>query len=436
MTLRSKTRTLSYLYGLQKFGIKLGLRNSEQLLAGLDNPHRAFPSVHIAGTNGKGSTSSMIAAVLSAAGYRVGLYTSPHLIDFNERIRINGRNISDSALVRYAEMIRPAVDRCNATFFEATTAIAFRYFADRRVDIAVVETGLGGRLDATNVLTPLVSVITSIGKDHMDVLGDTIAKIAREKGGIIKPGVPCVAGRMPAQAKKVLERIARANSSRMIAVQDSAVDLLPDGTLTLEVPGRTITSVELSLKGTYQKDNAAAALCALNELAGNGFAISDDAIRRGFDNVGRLSGLRARMQIVERRPMLICDVAHNPDAARVLADSIRLIAHRRLHLIFGVMKDKDYRPMIRTLSELGGRFYCVQASIERSLSASDLFAVVTEEGGEAEQCSTIASALRAARAAAHPDDLILVTGSHYIVGEAMSVMKQRKRVRSRGAGKK
>jgi dihydrofolate synthase / folylpolyglutamate synthase len=430
MTMKSKSSALSFLYGLQKFGIKLGLRNIEFLLDALGNPQREFPSVHIAGTNGKGSTSSIIAAVLTAAGYKVGLYTSPHLVDFNERIRIGGRPISDASLIRYANLARPAVEACSATFFEATTAIAFRYFADRRVDIAVVETGLGGRLDATNTLTPLVSVITSIGKDHTEVLGSTIGKIAREKGGIIKPGVPCVLGRMPVAAKKILGKLAGANSSPVISVENIAVDTIPDGTLTVHMPGHRYTSLELSLKGDYQRDNAAAALAAIEQLKGTGFSIPEKAVRTGLRSVERLTGLRARLQVVGRRPMLICDVAHNPDAARVLADAIRTIAHTDVHLIFGVMKDKDFHPMIRSLGAVNPKFYAVEASIERSLPASALRDAIAVEGYEAASYATIEAALKAARKNAAPDDLILVTGSHYVVGEAISALKRRQRGRA------
>ncbi|HLP18145.1 MAG TPA: folylpolyglutamate synthase/dihydrofolate synthase family protein [Bacteroidota bacterium] len=424
MTLRSKSSALSFLYGLQKFGIKLGLRNIRHLCASLGHPETRFSSVHIAGTNGKGSTSSMIAAVLTAAGYKVGLYTSPHLVEFNERIRINGRSISDRSLIRYANLIRPDVEQLGATFFEATTAIAFRYFADNHVDIAVVETGLGGRLDATNVLNPRVSVITSIGKDHTEVLGTTIEQIAREKGGIIKPGIPCVLGRMQTRAKKCLESIARANSSAVLSVEDIAVGLHSDGTLSFETPGHRYISIDLSLKGEFQWGNAAAAIAALEVLKGQGFRIPDADLRIGLSCVGQLTGLKARLQIVRRRPRILCDVAHNPDAARVLAASIAEMAHRTIHIIFGVMKDKDFDPMIQALAALQPKFYAVEASIARSLPAGDLCRALIDAGCDAEAYGTIRSALASAVAHAHADDIILITGSHYVVGEAMVAMKR------------
>ncbi len=420
--MKSKASVLSYLYGLQKFGIKLGLRNSTFLLQTLGHPELDFPSVHVAGTNGKGSTSSMIASMLSAAGYSVGLYTSPHLVDFNERIRVNGKKITDNALIRYAARLQPFIDERCATFFEATTAIAFRYFADRHVDIAVVETGLGGRLDATNVLVPLVSVITTIGMDHTEILGATLGKIAREKSGIIKHGVPCVMGAMPAPAKKVIVRHAAMNSSRVIDVGDITVDECADGSLTFQTTAGRYASIDLSLKGAFQRNNAAAALAAVEIIQEHGFTLSDDAIRTGMHRVHHYTGLEARLQRVGKRPLLICDVAHNPDAIDVLAEAVTAIPHEALHVVFGVMKDKDYRAMIRRLVKLHPKFYAVQASIERSLPARDAAAVITEEGGSVRAYAAIASAIRAARRAASSGDLILVTGSHYIVGDALRAL--------------
>jgi dihydrofolate synthase/folylpolyglutamate synthase len=424
MTMRSKSSVLSYLYGLQKFGIKLGLRNIDLLLGTVGHPEHAFPSVHIAGTNGKGSTSAMIAAMLRAAGFTVGLYTSPHLVDFNERIRINGRPITDATLVRYAALLRPAIDELNGTFFEATTAIAFKHFADRRVDIAVIETGLGGRLDATNVLTPLVSVITTIGKDHTEILGSTIAKIAREKAGIIKPGVPCVMGIVPPAAKKVLCARAEVNSSPIIAVENIIVDEQAEGLLTFTTPARRYASIELSLKGNFQRANAAAAIAAIEVIHAKGFPVSPSALREGLRRVHHFTGIEARLQVITRHPMLICDVAHNPAAVDVLASAIGGIPHAKLHVVMGVMKDKDYRGMIERLVSLHPEFYAVQASIARSLSAGDMAEAITDGGGSVSQYATIAAALRATRRAAAADDLILVTGSHYVVGEAMAVLKR------------
>ncbi len=424
MTRESKASTLTYLYGLQKFGIKLGLRNIESLLDTLGHPERKYPAVHIAGTNGKGSTSSMIASMLRAAGYSVGLYTSPHLVDFNERIRVNGRKIPDAALIRYAARLRPAIDALQATFFEATTAIALQYFSDSGVDIAVLETGLGGRLDATNVVMPLVSVITSIGMDHTEILGTTIGKIAREKAGIIKPGVPCVVGAMPAAAKKILLRRAAANSSPLIDVNTLIVEEHADGSLDVRTPTRRYTAIRLSLKGEFQHANAAAAIAAVEHIAKRGFTIPASSVREGLRHVGRFTGLRARLQIVDRRPLVVCDVAHNPDAMMVLASSITRMPHARLHIVFGVMKDKDYRSMIRSLAALDPEFYTVQASIARSLPAPELALAIAEEGGKGTCFASIESAVNAARRAAAPGDMILVTGSHYIVGEAIGAVKR------------
>lgn len=425
--MESKSSTLAYLYGLQKFGIKLGLRNIRSLLGTLGHPERSYPSVHIAGTNGKGSTSSMIAAMLRAAGYSVGLYTSPHLIDFNERIRVNGKKIPDRELIRYAARLKPQIDELGATFFEATTAIALQYFADRKVDIAVLETGLGGRLDATNVVTPLVSVITSIGLDHTEILGATIGKIAREKAGIIKRGVPCVVGTVPDAAKKILIRRAAANSSPVIDVRDIAVDERRDGSLTFTTAAHRYRSIDLSLKGEFQHRNASAAIAAIEQLGARGVPVRSSAVRDGLERVAALTGIQARLQIVSRRPLVVFDVAHNPDAIAVLARAVRALPHARLHIVFGVMKDKDYRAMIECLAGLDPEFYAVQASISRSLPAAALAAAIHDAGGRGRRYATIGAALRAARRSASAADMILVTGSHYIVGEALAELKNKAR---------
>ena len=429
MPTSSSHATLEYLYGLQKFGIKLGLHNIRAILRSLGHPEKRFPSVHIAGTNGKGSTSSMIASVLTAAGYRVGLYTSPHLIRFNERIRINGKMISNADLVRYTERVRSAVEKNRATFFEVTTAIAFQYFADRAVDIAVIETGLGGRFDATNTITPLVSVITSISKDHTQQLGNTIAAIAAEKGGIIKRRVPCVYGGGNVVAKKVLRTIAAAKQSRFIARRECTAILDAAGgidgeRLTLLTGRAWYEDIYLSLPGAYQRENYATAILALEILGAKGFLVNAAALRGGMGNIARFTGLRGRCECLRREPMMLLDVAHNPDALTRLVASLGAVPYTKLRVVFGVMKDKDYRSMAALLAPLDPIVYVAAPAIERALSASVLTHVLAVKGVRAFAHDSVEAALNAAVEDQKKGEVVLIAGSHYVAGEAMEAWQR------------
>ncbi|MCX6137136.1 MAG: bifunctional folylpolyglutamate synthase/dihydrofolate synthase, partial [Ignavibacteriales bacterium] len=415
---------LEYLYNLQKFGIKLGLLNIRSILRSLGNPEKNFPIVHIAGTNGKGSTSSIIAAALTAAGFRVGLYTSPHLVRFNERIRINGRIISDADLVRYTAAVRASVDARRATFFEATTAIAFQYFSDRAVDIVVVETGLGGRYDATKVVTPLVSVITSIAKDHTEQLGSSITRIAYEKGGIIKRRVPVIYGGTNKTAERELRIIASGKQSRFLLRRTNASILeshpFDNGQqVTLLSPRALYEDVFLSLSGDYQRENFATAILALEILADKGFPCDNKSIRKGMADVSGLSGLRGRCEWLQRRPMVLLDVAHNPDAIRQLVHYLESVRHTGLRIVFGVMKDKDYSEMIRRLAPLRPVVYAVSPSTDRALSVGALSDVLRAEGFHTERYQSVASGVAAALSDQKRGELVLITGSHYVAGEAV-----------------
>ncbi|MDE3056471.1 MAG: bifunctional folylpolyglutamate synthase/dihydrofolate synthase [Bacteroidota bacterium] len=406
--------TLDYLYGLQMFGMKLGLRNIRLLLRSTGNPQNSFPSVHVAGTNGKGSTSSMIAAVLSASGYRVGLYTSPHLIRFNERIRVNGAMISNTDIVRLTNLLRATVDELHATFFEATTAIAFKYFQRQKVDIAVIETGLGGRLDATNVLRPLVAVITTIGKDHTQQLGTTLGKIAFEKGGIIKRGIPCVVGAVPQAALLVLNRIAEGRRSRFIQARHSSA----------------MNNVHLPLLGIHQRENFQTAIAALEELKRCGFHISKESIRRGISRLSQLTGIHGRLEILSRSPLVILDVAHNPDGIKNAVATIQSLGFGKLHLVFGVMKDKDYRIMIRSLSALHPIVYAVQPHMERALEANAIVYEFFQRRCTGRAYASVEDGLTAALKNSKAKEMVLVTGSHYVAGDAWKKWKKKERKNS------
>jgi len=416
--------TLNYLYGLQTFGIKLGLRNIRALLRFCNDPHQRFRSVHIAGTNGKGSTSAMIAAVLQAAGYRTGLYTSPHLLQFNERIRINGRMISDADLVRYTEFFRPKIDATRATFFEATTAIAFKYFADNKVDVAVVETGMGGRLDATNVLVPEVSVITSISKDHTQHLGNSLTRIAIEKGGIIKRGRGCVVGAMSQRPLQELKNIARQRGSELIttenlhaAWEDSGHSGI--GSISMSTAASSFSDLRTPLLGRYQLENIKVAVTALEYLRSREITIPNVAVRRGIEEVHRLTGIRGRFEILRERPLVILDVGHNPSAVAATIGSLAAFSYRKLVLVFGVMKDKDFRSMIRKLASLKPIVFAVQPQIERALSPEVIAEEFRKLKCRARSCNDVGEGIRLAMRTQTKDDLLLVCGSHYVAGEAL-----------------
>jgi len=419
------TQAVAFLYGLQTFGMKFGLRGIRTLLHEAGDPHQTFPAIHVAGTNGKGSTASLIASVLTAAGYRTGLYTSPHLVRVNERIRINGRPISPARLVRLIREIEPAVRRHQSTFFEAMTAIAFRFFAEEKVDIAVVETGLGGRLDATNVLHPLVSVITSIDLEHTQILGNTLREIAREKAGIIKPGTPCICGGLPPEAERTIRSVARQRHVRIVnsrRVRWTARDGGLDGfTADFFRGANTLRRVRVSLAGEHQLANAALALRTIEELrAGRRMAIPERAVREGFFRVRELSGLRGRLEVVRRRPLTIIDVAHNPAAMKSLCRSLAAFGLVPACVVFGVMKDKAYRNMVETLSPLTVRAFVVSARTERTRGAADLRAAFRGAGVPADSYRSVAAGVRAAFRHAQGGLPVVITGSHFVVGEALA----------------
>lgn len=427
--------TLEYLYGLQKFGMKLGLRNIRLLLRSIGNPHESFPSVHIAGTNGKGSTASMIAAVLTASGYRVGLYTSPHLVRFNERIRINGRMISNADIVRCTKLLRPHIEKLNATFFEATTAIAFKYFQEEKVDVAVVETGLGGRLDATNVLCPLVSVITTIGKDHTEQLGKTLEKIAFEKGGIIKRRVPCVIGRVHPAARHVLQKLAERRHAKFFDSQlySKVWNAGPDhifSNIILFTPRAAYLNIRAPLLGDHQLDNIQTAITALEQLVHCGFYISEKSVKYGLAKLTHLTGIHGRLEILSESPVVILDVAHNPDGIKKTVAAIELFDFENLHLVFGVMKDKDYRTMIRTVSKLRPVVYAVQPKMERALETDEIVREFFHHRCISHAFRSVEEGMSAAMKNVKKKEMILVTGSHYVAGDALKVWKKKERKNS------
>ncbi|MBI4547650.1 MAG: bifunctional folylpolyglutamate synthase/dihydrofolate synthase [Ignavibacteriae bacterium] len=425
MNLQEYDKTLHFLYALQRFGIKVGLQDTQMLLKFLGNPERRFPCIHIAGTNGKGSTASMIASILTASGYRTGLYTSPHLITFNERIRIDGKKISDNAIVEYTRVLKPTIQKLRATFFEATTAMAFKYFADREVDIAVIETGLGGRLDATNVVTPILSIITSIGIDHTEHLGGTISKIAFEKGGIIKKSVPCVTATRNPSALSTLKRSARIKRARLIDVDkiSSATILkrsLEGSWLNFTSNSSMYDNLFISLAGDHQVENARLALVAAEVIKTRcgDFTIPRKAIAKGMAEIRTSSGLRGRLDVLRTSPLTIADVAHNPDGIQHVIDAVHKLIGRKLICVFGVMSDKDYGAMISVLASQTRMIVAVQPELERALGANIIVSELHSRGVKAYDGGSVAQGLNIAFNEVRATEVILVTGSHYVVGEA------------------
>jgi len=430
---RSYQETIDYLFALQKHGVKLALANSISLMEIMGNPQGKFRTVHVAGTNGKGSTSACIASILQVAGYRVGLYTSPHLVSFTERIRVNGTSISEADVVDLAQSVRDAYlglkgpdasEAMTPTFFEVTTAIAFRYFADQGVDFAVIEVGMGGRLDSTNVIMPLVSVITNIDLEHTEFLGATLVQIAGEKAGIIKPAVPLVTGAKQPEVINLFEREAKAHGAAVYRLQK---DFRPENC----VPGisqvfdyRGLTSdypgLRLNLVGRHQVDNACLALAAIECLRGAGIAVSESALRSGLEQ----SRWEGRMERVAQRPDIYLDGAHNPASARALAGTIAELkpSHRRLVLVIGILSDKDYHGILAELLPLADHVVVTKPQYSRALDIDVLTREVRNLHASVDAAETVGEAIERSRLRASADDLILVTGSLYVVGDARSFL--------------
>ncbi|MDH4069932.1 MAG: bifunctional folylpolyglutamate synthase/dihydrofolate synthase [Ignavibacteria bacterium] len=414
---------LRYLYSLQHRGMKLGLRNTRALLRMAGNPERDLRCFHVAGTNGKGSTSSFLASILQESGSRVGLYTSPHLVHFSERIRINGRPIPDETIAAYVRRLKPAIESTGATFFEATTCLAFCWFADEGVDLAVIETGLGGRLDSTNVIKPLTSVISTIALDHTHILGSTLRAIAREKAGIIKMGVPCVTSSRDPGVLTTFDRIASARRTRvsragkMLRIIDSH-----SGRFRLHSRSGWETGIiEPGLAGAHQRENARLAVAAVHLWSRrSGGTVSRVAVERGIAHVVRNTGLRGRC---ERAGRFIFDVAHNPEGADALSSSLINQGEGSLVVVIGMMEDKELPGIILPLSRIAYCFVTVTPVTGRALPEKLLRRRIHRLSFRAYRGGSVSAGLRRAAHIAGKERRILVTGSHYVVGSALGQMK-------------
>jgi dihydrofolate synthase/folylpolyglutamate synthase len=425
-------RSLEYLYGLQSHGIKPGLTRTLALLCALDDPHHSMQAFHVGGTNGKGSTAAMMASMLAHQGYRVGLYTSPHLVEFTERIQVNGHPIPAHRVSGLTEKIRQIAETClteEPTFFEATTVMAFVYFAEMAVDFAVVEVGLGGRFDATNVLTPLVSIITTIGLDHQEYLGNTVDAIAREKAGIIKKGAPVVAGRIEPGPLAIVRGMAtdREVSCVVLGQDFDALDL-SSGRFSYRGLRDRYDGLACPLPGRHQLDNAACALAALELAHEKGAAVGEEGIREGLRTV-RWPG---RLECVGRRPDVWLDGAHNPHAAEALASHLKTLsslygpaAKGRLILVVGMMRDKDRRGVMALLTAIPGVSHLIvtRAAHQRAADPWDLARDAAGLGVPITVRSTVNEAFAYARALAGSDDTVCVTGSLLVVGEVKAMLE-------------
>lgn len=409
--------TLTYLFNqvpmFQRIGgaaYKEGLDNTLALDAHFGHPHRQFRTIHVAGTNGKGSVSHTLAAVLQAAGYKTGLYTSPHLVDFRERIRINGIPISKEYVVDFVAQERNFFEPLYPSFFELATAMAFKYFADEQVDVAVIEVGLGGRLDCTNIIQPDLSIITNISFDHVQFLGDTLEKIASEKAGIIKSHTPVVIGETTPETKTVfLAKAAEVDAPIYFAEENDRADY----------PG-----VDFELKGIYQKMNKQTLFTALPLLKEAGYHINEVMVRQGFAHVVELTGLMGRWQKLQDNPTLVCDTGHNVGGIQYVAKQLKQLKCHELHIIIGMVNDKDISGVLALLPK-EARYYFTQASVNRALPAEQLCELATEAGLQGEAYPTVKSAVEAAMKESLPEDFIFVGGSNFIVADFLSMKNER-----------
>lgn len=417
-------------------GFKKGLGNTEALAAALGHPETRFRSVHVAGTNGKGSSSHLLAAVLQSAGYKVGLYTSPHLREFTERIRVNGQELAPDYLVSWVAKHRALFAEVQPSFFEMCVALAFDYFAAEQVDVAVIEVGLGGRLDSTNIITPLVSLITNISYDHQAMLGNTLPEIAGEKAGIIKPGRPVVVSQTQPEVTVVFEKKAQQEGSPLLfadtryaarpATETMVADQASAGVQLVAVyceGQRYLANVELGLLGDYQRLNLPGVLATLDELRAQGFAIPESAVRQGLREVTRLTGLRGRWSIIGQQPLVVADTGHNEAGLRLVLAQLARVPHRHLHLVIGTVNDKDVTKVLALLPREATYYFC-QADIPRALPAEELAALATAQGLTGRAYGPVPAAVAAARAAAAPDDVVFIGGSTFVVAEVPELYEQ------------
>lgn len=384
-----------------KSAFKKDLSNTLKLSAHLNHPEQKFKSIHVGGTNGKGSTSHMLASILQEAGYKVGLYTSPHLKDFRERIRINGQIVSKQFVIGFIKRNKTFLESNNLSFFEMTVGMAFDYFAKQNVDIAIIEVGLGGRLDSTNIITPELSIITNIGFDHMQFLGTTLPEIASEKAGIIKPNIPVVIGETQPETENVFKNKAKENNSEIYFADQLVEEVL-----------------ESDLKGTYQEHNKKTVIQSVTVLRKLGYNISNSNLKKGLLNVVKNSGLQGRWQVLQQEPKIVCDTAHNKEGLSYTMQQLQAESYNNLHIVFGVVNDKDLDSIISLLPKNATYYFC-KPNVQRGLDEDLLKEYFLEKGFTGNSYSSVNEALDAAKLNANTDDLIYVGGSTFVVAEVL-----------------
>jgi dihydrofolate synthase / folylpolyglutamate synthase len=402
--------------------LKKDLHNTLAVCEILGNPQNKFRSVHIAGTNGKGSVSHMLAAILQTAGYKTGLYTSPHLYDFRERIKVNGEMVSESFVIAFTEKMKQHIETIEPSFFEITVAMAFEYFAEQNVDIAIIETGLGGRLDSTNVITPVLSVITNIGWDHMNILGNSLEEIAYEKAGIIKPGIPVVIGEKQDETEAVFKTKAHSQNAEIyfaperFRIIDHKVEHNELSLRVFDVYKNKELVLKPDLAGIYQLKNIPPVLHAVDLMKEKGWKISDENISDGLNNTKQLTGLHGRWEKIGEKPLVILEAAHNVNGVKVMMDHLKQLDYNKLHFIMGTVKDKHPSAML-TLFPTNAAYYFTEADIPRAMNASILQSKAAEHGLMGGIYPDVNAAIMKARTVAGEDDIIIVCGSIFLLAE-------------------
>ena len=407
-------RTLEKLYSRRRFGIRPGVERVRILLERLGNPERSFRSIHVVGTNGKGSTSAFLASILTASGFRTALFTSPHLVSFSERFRIDDREIPQQRLEPLLARVLDAAPE-EATFFEIVTALAALYFSEERVDIAVMEAGMGGRSDATAVLPGMMTVITPISLDHCDFLGTTVEEIAAEKAGIAKPGTPVIIGRQTSEVQKTIaDSLCRANPHLIRADRDFSARWNHGGTLDYSGVHTTLQQLSPGIPGRYQAENAALALAAAETLNMRGMHLPETALRYGISE----AHWPGRLEAVPGNPPLLLDGAHNLAGVMALAEALADYRYQKLFLVLGIVSDKDVSGIVSVLAPLAATCYCVAPAIDRAMDDVTLASLITDLGIPTRACGTVANGISSAQRDAEAGDMILVCGSLFTVGEA------------------
>lgn len=424
--------TLNYLYNstpvfehVGAVAYKEGLQNTLALDKHFNHPHTNFKTIHIAGTNGKGSCSHSLASILQEAGYKVGLYTSPHLVDFRERIRVNGQCISKERVVKFVEDERKFFEPLHPSFFELTTALAFKYFDEQKVDIAIIEVGLGGRLDCTNIISPILSIITNISFDHTQFLGDTLAKIAAEKAGIIKNGVPVIIGEANEETSPVFQSKANEVNSDIVFAEDNAIvtssSPMADGGRRYYLSNNSTLVGELS--GDYQERNMNTILCACNILKQMNIIKNDDVIAKGLTNICKNTGLLGRWQTIQNNPTVVCDTGHNVGGWNYLAPQIKRQQCNQLRIVFGMVDDKDINSVMYLLPK-NAIYYWTQAESKRAIKAERVAEIAIKHDLRGEIFDNVEVAYTKALQDSNKDDFVFVGGSSYIVADLLTFLSR------------